>query len=202
MVTRPSDGSSPYSQIPPAARLAPGAVAAARRRRRLVIEVSLSALLIGLLVVAAVTVLPSVSTSLTQAGTNSGALPSESGQVSEGDVPQQAQLAPGDLGLPTAISRPACNGSYAVFVGAAVEPTVYQSQVAQLLGRFPETSYLLAEENCSSLARQSNGNNIYAVYFGPFDDIRDACAQRARAGGDSYVRRLDNVTPVGQDIEC
>jgi serine/threonine-protein kinase len=109
---------------------------------------------------------------------------------------------PGDLGLSTPISSPPCTGGFAVFVGAAVNPSNYRQDVRRILTAHPGAEYLLTAASCSSLARTSGGNDIYAVYHGPFDTLRDACAQQRRSGGDSYVRRLDHVTPVGQTVSC
>ena len=135
--------------------------------------------------------------SLSSKGQGSGDDPSGSA-VNLGEAPQSS----GDLGLATAITSPPCDGQYAVFVGAAVEPAVYQSRVAELLEAFPGSNYLLTEQSCSSLASSSNGNSIYALYYGPFADLQDACEQRSEVGSDSYIRLLDNTTIPGQDVEC
>jgi hypothetical protein len=47
-----------------------------------------------------------------------------------------------------------------------------------------------------------DGSSIYSVYLGPFDTQADACAARAQAGGSSYVKRLDNVTPSNELQAC
>ena len=109
----------------------------------------------------------------------------------------------GDLGLSVPISSPACDGSFAVLVAAAVQPGDYREEVQPFLNAFPGSSYLLAERSCSSLRpRTETGDSIYAVYYGPYAQLEDACATLARVGGGSYLRRLDNVTPVGQAVEC
>jgi len=68
---------------------------------------------------------------------------------------QQSAQFVGDLGLRTPISAPSCVGQFVVFVGAAVQPVTYQSDIGQLLARFPGTDYLLTEATCSSLAPKS-----------------------------------------------
>jgi serine/threonine-protein kinase len=43
---------------------------------------------------------------------------------------------------------------------------------------------------------------IYAAYYGPFGDQRAACTKKAAVGGDSFVRRLDNITPFDEIVSC
>jgi hypothetical protein len=96
-----------------------------------------------------------------------------------------------------------CDGSYALFVGAAVKPANYRTAVQAYLNRYPGSSYLLAEQNCSSLRHHmDNGASIYTVYYGPYSTLAQACEARSRVGGDSFIRRLDNSTPVGQEPRC
>jgi hypothetical protein len=96
-----------------------------------------------------------------------------------------------------------CDGSYALFVGAAVKPANYRTEVQAYLNRYPGSSYLLAEQNCSSLRHHmDNGASIYTVYYGPYSTLAQACEARSRVGGDSFIRRLDNSTPVGQEPRC
>ncbi len=137
------------------------------------------------------------------------------GRVSPGtntDVPENpaqptaeptSEPAAGDLGLSTPISNPPCTGQYVTFVGAAVTPGAYQSEVAQLLASYPGSSYLLSELSCPSLrARSADEGSIYAVYLGPFTSQREACAARDLAGGDSYVKILDELSPPEQQQQC
>ena len=110
---------------------------------------------------------------------------------------------PDDLGLATPISTPPCTGGLVLIVKSATEPGRYRADVAAALARRPGAGYLLTAATCSSLApRDPAGNAIYAVYLGPFDSVRAACAARTGVGGDSYVRRLDDVTPPGTIISC
>lgn len=108
--------------------------------------------------------------------------------------------ASGDLGLSRPITRPACDGRFAVFVGAAVDPTAYRTEVQDLLDAHPGSEYLLAGDTCPSLrSRDDAGNEIYGVYYGPFANRDQACSAR---GGDSYVKVLDTVTDSGVIIGC
>lgn len=122
-------------------------------------------------------------------------------------VPEPAVLAspaaPGDLGLSRSITRPACDGSFVVFVGAAVGLTAYRTEVQDLLDAHPGSEYLLAGDTCPSLrSRDDAGNEIYGVYFGPFANRGQACSVRSAQGGGSYVKVLDTVTDSGVIIGC
>lgn len=108
----------------------------------------------------------------------------------------------GDLGLTTPISTPACDGSWVVVLGSAVNPGTYEEQIAALLDAHPGASYLLTERGCSSLRQRLNGNPIYAAYSGPYPSQYEACRARADVGGDSYVKVLDNTTPAQQLWTC
>lgn len=125
-------------------------------------------------------------------------LPSGTGSGESPAVP-----AAGDLGLEKPLTTVPCNGSYAVFVGAAVMPGNYDDEVQTYLDRYPGSAYLLAEQNCTSLRHHmDNGASIYTVYYGPYPTLTEACNARSRVGGDSFIRRLDNSTPVGQEPRC
>jgi serine/threonine-protein kinase len=118
-----------------------------------------------------------------------------------GELPQTPVN--GDLGLSTPLTSVPCDGSYALFVGAAVIPANYRAEVQAYLGRYPGSSYLLAEQNCTSLRHHmDNGASVYTVYYGPYPTLAQACEARSRVGGDSFIRRLDNSTPVGQEPRC
>jgi hypothetical protein len=109
----------------------------------------------------------------------------------------------GDLGVSVRMTDVSCDGDYGVFVAAAVQPNSYADEVQRYLDQFPGAGYMLTEQNCSSLRhRMPDGSQIYSVYYGPYSSLADACEKRAQAGGRSYVRRLDDVTPVGQDAQC
>jgi serine/threonine-protein kinase len=111
----------------------------------------------------------------------------------------------GDLGLSTPISRPACDSSWVVFVGSAVDAATYADDVAAQLAAHPGAAYLLTEGGCSSLRqRLPDGRSIYAVYLGPFPTQAAACAERngLGVGVGAYVKVLDDVTPAEQIWEC
>ncbi|WP_312870586.1 serine/threonine-protein kinase [Gordonia asplenii] len=112
--------------------------------------------------------------------------------------PVRAARGVGDLGLPTPITRPTCDGTYAAFVYNATAPGAYASEIAAALAQHPGASYLRTDQSCSSLRQALNGNPIYAVYFP--GDLATVCAIKARIGGHTYARRLDNATAVGVEV--
>ena len=117
--------------------------------------------------------------------------------------PLPSPAAAGDLGLGVPISPPACDGSWVVFVGNSTDPALYRTEVPAFLSSRPGSKYLLTEGGCSSMRqRMPDGNQIYAVYIGPYPTQADACAARAQAGGDAYVKRMDNSTPAAQLWQC
>jgi hypothetical protein len=110
---------------------------------------------------------------------------------------------PGDLGLSVPMSRPACDGGYGVIVANATRPGDYRHEVGEFLARFSGASYLLAEQACSSLRSHTpSGASIYAVYYGPYPAVGNACATRSRIGRGSYVRKLDNGPESSVIIKC
>lgn len=126
---------------------------------------------------------------------------------SEPVAPEPAKRLPpatsGDLGLSRSISRPACDGRFVVFVGAAVDPNTYRTEVQDLLDAHPGSEYLLAGDTCPSLrSRDDAGNEIYGVYYGPFANRGQACSARSSRDGSSYVRVLDTVTDSDVTIGC
>ena len=105
-----------------------------------------------------------------------------------------------DLGLATAMSTPACDGSYVVVLGSAITPTRYRADVQQFLNAHPGARYLhTPTTGCGSLRQQVNGADVYAVYDGPFAAKESACARRS---GSAYVKRLDNTTSPAQVVSC
>lgn len=113
-----------------------------------------------------------------------------------------AQTVPGDLGVSRPITRPACDGRFVVFVGAAVYPPSYRIDVQNLLDTYPDTEYLRSGDTCPSLrSRDGAGNQIYGVYYGPFGK-EQACQVRNSQGESSYIKVLDTVTDPSVIIEC
>jgi serine/threonine-protein kinase len=110
----------------------------------------------------------------------------------------------GDLGLAVPISQPACDGSFVVFLGSSTSPAEYQTAIQGLLTQYPGSSYLLTAGSCTSLRQAyTDGNQIYAVYTGPYLSQAEACAALGTSGDpDAYVKVLDNTTPPEQIATC
>jgi serine/threonine-protein kinase len=90
-----------------------------------------------------------------------------------------------------------------VFLGSATDPATYRDDVSALLSGQPGARYLLTDGSCSSLRqRMPDGRLIYAVYLGPFPDQATACAVHRRAGGESYVKVLDDTTAPDRLWTC
>ncbi|MFT3663332.1 MAG: serine/threonine-protein kinase [Gordonia sp. (in: high G+C Gram-positive bacteria)] len=105
----------------------------------------------------------------------------------------------GDLGLSTPISDPPCDGRTVAFVYNATTPGAYAQEVSNALAQFPGASYLRTDQSCSSLRQSLDGNPIYAVYY-EGSSLSDTCSTKARIGGETYARKLDDSTPVGVEI--
>ena len=109
----------------------------------------------------------------------------------------------GDLGLSTRITRPACDGTGVVFVGAAVTPGQYAADVQRLLDAHPGARYLRTDRACGSLSQTTDaGGPIYAVYLVGGSSTAAVCAVRDQIGGDAYGKWLDNATSPDQTISC
>jgi serine/threonine-protein kinase len=107
-----------------------------------------------------------------------------------------------DLALAVPQTAPACDGRFIVLVGSAVTPGRYREDVAALLAASPGANYFLTEGSCGSIAeRTATGDLIYAVYHGPFDSLKPACASRLQVGDDSVVRQLSDA-PVTRFPHC
>lgn len=109
------------------------------------------------------------------------------------------QLGAGDLGLSTPISSPACNGDSIAVVYNAVTPGAYAEEISNALRQYPGAAYLRTDQSCLSLKQSEYGNPIYAVYF-PGATLSETCTIKARMGGGTYARVLDNSTPVGTEV--
>lgn len=100
-----------------------------------------------------------------------------------------------DLGLPTPISQPACDGTGIVVVGNAVDQATYATEVQSYLTQYPGSRYLRTDQSCSSLRdRDDYGNVIYAVYVVAGRSVADICQVRNQLGGSTYGKWLDNTT--------
>lgn len=105
----------------------------------------------------------------------------------------------GDLGLRSPISQPACDGSFITVVYSAVIPGRYRSAVAANLAKYRGSSYLLTSTTCPSLTPYKDGNQIYAVYYGPYATLAEACS--ARPSG-AYPRVLATDWPWESYHKC
>ena len=109
----------------------------------------------------------------------------------------------GDLELAVPMTAPACDGSWAVFVGAATDSARYATDVQVLLDSYPQAQYTLTQGGCSSMRQQlPDGTLIYAVWAGPYPDQASACAARTQFGEGAYVKRMDDATPPDQLWPC
>ncbi|MGK3207244.1 protein kinase domain-containing protein [Amycolatopsis sp. MEPSY49] len=144
-------------------------------------------------------------TSAPPASTSSAAPPVTAPPVTTTQVSVRTSVATSvasgaDLGLATAMSTPACDGSFVVILGSAITPARYRADVQRFLDAHPGSAYLHAPSTgCGSLRQQVNGADVYAVYSGPFGTKDAACAHRT---GGAYVKRLDNTTSPTQVVNC
>jgi serine/threonine-protein kinase len=101
------------------------------------------------------------------------------------------------------MARPLCDGSYATFIFASVEPARYASEISDYLSRYSGSQYLRTDVTCLSLRqRTDSGAVIYAVFFGPFPTFEEACAAVSRGPSGSYVKPLDNVSDPDEIPAC
>ena len=111
--------------------------------------------------------------------------------------------ATGDLGLPTPMTRPACDGRGIVVLYSAVTPGAYAQEIATALAANPGASYLRTDMACPSLrARDENGNVIYAVYRPSGYSRQELCADVRAEGPPAYGRWLDTTSDPSQLVTC
>ena len=109
----------------------------------------------------------------------------------------------GDLGLPTPISFPKCNGQGIVILGNVTTPGLYAAGVQGLLNAHPGAYYLRTDQSCPSLRQTSDeGNPIYAVFEPAGTTQTEVCAAVRAAGGDAYGKWLDYTTDPAYIIPC
>jgi predicted Ser/Thr protein kinase len=109
----------------------------------------------------------------------------------------------GELGVSKPLTTPACDGTYVVIVGSAVNPAAYTTEVQKFLDLNPGSKYLHAPTTgCTSLRPELNGAEIYSVFYGPYKEKDAACGQQAAVGGDSFVRRLDKSSSWDKTVSC
>ncbi|WP_026918587.1 serine/threonine-protein kinase [Gordonia shandongensis] len=138
---------------------------------------------------------PVTVTETRDASSQAAAEPSSAGA----DDTSRPRRATGDLGLPTPISTPACDGTTITVVAGATKPGDYAAEVAAMLARYPGSQYLRTDQSCASLKQSADGNPIYAVYYAG-TSLADTCAAKARGPEGAYTRRLDDTTPVGTEL--
>ncbi|MFC4852760.1 serine/threonine-protein kinase [Actinophytocola glycyrrhizae] len=118
-------------------------------------------------------------------------------------APSGTKLPDADLSVSAPLSTPDCDGSYLLIVGSAVDPSKYGRDVQAFLDANPDANYLHAPTTgCHSLRHRLDDADIYAVYYGPFPDIQQACDKRAVVGGESFVRRLDGTSSPERTVSC
>jgi serine/threonine-protein kinase len=107
------------------------------------------------------------------------------------------------LGLGVPMAPPACDGSWVVILGSATDPASYAADLSALLSANPGAKYVLTQGACPSLRQQTaEGQQIYAVYVGPYPDQAAACAVKLATGVQAYVKRMDGTTPPDQTWSC
>jgi serine/threonine-protein kinase len=112
-------------------------------------------------------------------------------------------LPPGDLGLPTPMSHPKCNGGGIVVLGNVTTPGMYAAGVQNLLNAHPGASYLRTDQACPSLRQASDeGNPIYAVFKFAGTTQREVCTAVGAAGGGAYGKWLNYSTDPAYIISC
>ena len=109
----------------------------------------------------------------------------------------------GDLGLPTPISRPPCNGQGIVVLGNVTTPGQYESGVQRLLNLHPGASYLRTDRSCPSLRQADDeGDPIYTVYRPAGTTQYEVCSAVSSVGGDAYGKVMDYSTDPAHMITC
>jgi len=76
------------------------------------------------------------------------------------------------------------------------------ASIGAVLDSFAGSNYLRTDQTCPSLNPSVNGQPIYVVYYGPYDDDDDACDARSRGGTGAYVRQLSNGLGPDHSVTC
>jgi hypothetical protein len=104
----------------------------------------------------------------------------------------------GDLNLGVPISSPACDSTWVVFLGAAVDAVTHQADVSTLLNSHSGAQYLLTEGGCSSMRQRTpEGSLIYAVYIVPYPRPGDRLFGPCR-GRRQRLRQADGQRDAGR----
>lgn len=111
------------------------------------------------------------------------------------------QIGGEDLAIPGAVPlAPACDGSYIVIVRSATTPMSYRRAVAEGIASAPGARYFRTFGKCASLRYSTDkGNDIYAVYLGPFPTLAEACANKPVS---AYVKRLSSDIDPKKQQRC
>jgi serine/threonine protein kinase, bacterial len=117
--------------------------------------------------------------------------------------PREPRRPDGDLGLPTSMSKPLCNGQGIVVLGNVTTPGQYESGIQRLLNIYPGASYLRTDQSCPSLRQADDeGDPIYTVYRPAGSTRSDVWAAVCAAGGEAYGKMLDYTTDATDQILC
>jgi hypothetical protein len=111
---------------------------------------------------------------------------------------------PEDLGIAgRPMSSPACDGRFVTLVAAVVtsDRAVAASKLRGLLVQHPGSQYLLTRQSCNAFRPNVNGQDIWQLYFGPFDTVAAACAKR-EFNSDDYVKALVNLGSPVLEEKC
>jgi hypothetical protein len=109
----------------------------------------------------------------------------------------------GDLGIDgVEIRRPRCDDSYITIIASAIGGQASAGSIESVLDSYPGSNYLRTDATCPSLNPSIDGQPIYVVYFGPYDDDGEACAARSQGPSDAYVRRLSNSLGPDHSVSC
>ncbi len=96
---------------------------------------------------------------------------------------------PGCRDEPTDLQRLVHHGGGGFYLAV----TVCRGQ--QPITRYPGSSYLRTDQTCPSLrAAADDGSPSDVVYFGPYTNLREACAQSSRGRPAPYVKVLDTTS--------
>lgn len=114
-------------------------------------------------------------------------------------------MRPGDLGLSTPISYPACDDSAIVVYGKTWDPSTNASKIQSLLNATPGSSYLRTDLSCGSFTGPSSANSdqqyIYAVYTNFGKNVAEACTEAKNSGGVAHW--ISNTrSPADNIIKC
>jgi serine/threonine-protein kinase len=111
---------------------------------------------------------------------------------------------PGDLGLSTRISYPACDDSVMIVYGTSWNSATNADAVQKLLDAHPGSSYMRTDLSCRAFTGPSTANSegayVYAVYS--VESSQDA-ACKAISGTPNYGRLLSNSRDSGDNkLQC